>query len=30
LIGDGLGLRAAMYIGAGLRTLAGLLLWLWG
>jgi MFS family permease len=30
LIGDGLGLRAAMFAGAGLRTLAGLLLWLWG
>ncbi len=30
LIGDGLGLRAAMYAGAGLRTLAGLLLWWWG
>jgi predicted MFS family arabinose efflux permease len=30
LIGDSLGLRAAMYIGAGLRTLSGVLLWLWG
>ncbi len=30
LISDGLGLRAAMFAGAGLRTLAGLLLWLWG
>lgn len=29
-ISDGLGLRAAMFAGAGLRTLAGLLLWLWG
>jgi MFS family permease len=30
LIGDLSGLRTTMYIGAGLRLLAGVLLWMWG
>lgn len=30
VLGDLVGLRTTMYVGAGLRLLAGVLLWLWG